>query len=120
MGTQVTLPQRGTTPKFSAHICCGQMAAWIKMPLGMEIGLGPGDFVFNGDPAPPRKRAQPPPNSAHCGQTAVWIKMPLGTEVNLGPGDVVLDGVVAPPRRLKGAQPPSFHFMSIVAKWLDG
>jgi len=27
------------------------MAAYIKMPLGMEVGLGPGDFVLNGDPA---------------------------------------------------------------------
>jgi len=45
--------------------------------------------------------------------------MPLGTEVNLGPGNVVvLDGVAAPP--LKGAQPPSFRFMSIVTKRLDG
>jgi len=26
------------------------MAAWIKMPLGMEVGLGPGDFVLDGDP----------------------------------------------------------------------
>jgi len=38
--------------QFSAHICCGQMAAWIKMLLGMELGLGPGDFVLDGDPAP--------------------------------------------------------------------
>ena len=29
-------------PQFSAHICCGQMAAWIKMLLGMELGLVPG------------------------------------------------------------------------------
>jgi len=28
-------PQRGTAPQFSAHICCDQMAAWIKMSLGM-------------------------------------------------------------------------------------
>jgi len=27
------------------------MAAWIKMPLGMEVGLSPGDFVLDGDPA---------------------------------------------------------------------
>jgi len=32
--------------QFSAHICCGQMAAWTKMSLGMELGLGPGDFVL--------------------------------------------------------------------------
>ena len=28
------------------------MAAWIKMSLGVELGLGPGDFVLDGDPAP--------------------------------------------------------------------
>ena len=37
------------------------MAAWIKMPLGMEVGLGPGDFVLVGDPAPlPKKGTEPP------------------------------------------------------------
>jgi len=30
------------------------MAAWIKMPRGMELGLSPGDFVLDGDPAPPK------------------------------------------------------------------
>jgi len=35
------------------------MAGWIKMPLGMEVGLGPGDTVLDGDPAPPQKE---PPN----------------------------------------------------------
>jgi len=28
------------------------MAAWIKMSLGMEEGLGKGDFVLDGDTAP--------------------------------------------------------------------
>ena len=51
MGTQLPLPQRGTAAtQFSAHICYGQMAAWIKMSLGMELGLSPGDFVLDGDP----------------------------------------------------------------------
>jgi len=27
------------------------------MPLSMEVGLGPGDFVFDVDPATPRKKA---------------------------------------------------------------
>jgi len=32
------------------------MAAWIKVPLDMEVGLGPGDIVLDGDPArPPQK-----------------------------------------------------------------
>jgi len=29
------------------------------MPLGMEVGLSLGDFVLDGEPAPPRKQ-QPP------------------------------------------------------------
>jgi len=37
------------------------MAGWIKMSLGMEGGLGPGDFVLDGDPAPLPKGAEPPP-----------------------------------------------------------
>jgi len=32
------------------------MAGWIKMPLGLEVGLGPGDFVSDGDPAPLPKK----------------------------------------------------------------
>ena len=64
----------------------------------MEIGLGPGDFVFDGDPAPPEKNGTAPTQFlAHVyfgKKTGGWIKMSLGTEVNLGPCDVVLDGVV--------------------------
>jgi len=36
------------------------MAGWTKMPHDMEVGLGPDDFVFDGDPAPPEKRHRPP------------------------------------------------------------
>jgi len=54
-------PPKGHSPQFLAHICCGQMAGWIKIPLGREIGLGPSDIVLDGNPAvPPRKRAEPP------------------------------------------------------------
>jgi len=70
------------------------------MPLGMEEGLGPGDFVFDGDPAPPEKRHCPHSQFlviVYCGQTAGWIMMPLGMEINLGQVDVVLYGVAAPP-----------------------
>jgi len=27
------------------------MVRWIKIPLGMEVGLGPGDIVLDGNPA---------------------------------------------------------------------
>jgi len=88
-------PRRAQPRQFLAHIRCGEMAAQIKMPLGMEVGLGPGDFVLDGDPAPPpQERGQSPQILAHvyCGQTAGWIKIILGTEVGLGLRDVVLDG----------------------------
>jgi len=65
------------------HLYCGQMAGCIKMPLGMEVGLSPGDFVLDGATLP--QKGLSPQFSAHvyCGQTAAWIKMPLGTEVGL-------------------------------------
>jgi len=31
----------------------GQRVGWIKIPLGMEVGLGPGHIVLNGDPTRP-------------------------------------------------------------------
>jgi len=75
------------------------------MPLAMEVGLSPGDFVLHGDPAPLPKKGQSPQFSAHvyCGQTAASIKMPLGTDVGLGLRDIVLDGDPAP--LPKGAHP---------------
>jgi len=39
---------------------CGQTVGRIKMTLGMQVGLGPGHIVLNGDPAIPPKGAQPP------------------------------------------------------------
>jgi len=52
MGIQLP-PKKGAAPQFLAHVCCGQTAGWIKMPLGREVGLGPGHTVLDGDPAPP-------------------------------------------------------------------
>ena len=63
MGTHAAPPQKGSRapPQFSAHVYCGQTAAWIKMPLGTEVGLGPNDIVLDGDPAAPSpKRGQSP------------------------------------------------------------
>ena len=56
-------PLKRHSPQFLANVRCGQTTGWTKMPLGMELGLGPGDFVFDGDPAPARKKGtDPPPN----------------------------------------------------------
>ena len=78
------------------------------MPLGMDVGLSPGDFVSDGDPSLPNKGGRAPSQFlAHfyCAQTAGCIKMPLGMEVGLSPGEFVLDG---DPARLpkRGAEPP--------------
>jgi len=51
----------GRALQFSAHVHCGQTDGCIKMPPGIELDLGPGDFVLDGDPTPlPKKGAQPP------------------------------------------------------------
>jgi len=60
LGTHLP-PQRGTAPQFTAYLHCGQTAGWIKMPLGVEVGLGPSDFMLDGDSAP-KKGGHSPPN----------------------------------------------------------
>ena len=52
-------PQKGGGAPNSIHVYCGQTAAWIKMPLGTEVGLGLRDIVLDGDPATPRKKGIP-------------------------------------------------------------
>jgi len=68
-------PPKGAQPQFSAHICCGQMAGWIKMPLGMQVGLVPGDFVTWGPSSPPKKGGRAPQFSAdfYCGQRVAHL-----------------------------------------------
>jgi len=45
-------PTRGRSPQIFGHVYCGQTAAWTKMPLGTEVGVGLRDIVLDGDPAP--------------------------------------------------------------------
>ena len=60
------LPKReaepgGRAPNFRP-MYCGQTAGWIKMALGMEVGLGPVHVVLDGDTAPlPKKGGRAPP-----------------------------------------------------------
>ena len=49
-----------TLPQFSDHFYCGQTAGCIKMPLGMNVGLSPEDFVLDGSQPPfPKRRRSP-------------------------------------------------------------
>jgi len=81
----------------------------MKLVLGMDAGLSPGNFVLDGDPFPfPKKRQSLPPQfSAHfcCGQTARCIKMPPGMDVGLSPGHFVLDGDSVFPPQQRGRSP---------------
>jgi len=115
MGTQLPPPEksRGHSPQFSVHVRCDQMAGWTNMPLGVEVGLGPDDFVLKG------RTAHLPQFSAHvyCGQTVGCTRISLGTEVGLDPGDIVVRW--GPPPQKKGGTAPNFLPMTVVAKWLD-
>ena len=52
-------------------VYCGQTVGWIKMKLGMQVGLDTGDIVLDGDPALP-KGAQPP-NCWPMSVVAKWL-----------------------------------------------
>ena len=113
-------PKRKRSLRFSAHVYCGQTAGWIKMALGMGVGLGsgtPGHILLDGDPAPQflahyillwrngciyqdttwyGGRPQPEPRQ-HC------VRWGFSSQSH------------------KGAQPPpKFRSVSVVAKRLDG
>jgi len=76
------------------------------MPLGMEVGLSPWEFVFDGDPAPPQKGPSPPifgpcllrPNGC-TDQDAIWYG-----DRHRRRQDCVRWGPSSPPQ--KGAEPP--------------
>ena len=56
----VAAPIRGTGPQFSVHVYCGQMAGWVKTPLGTEVDLGPGHIVLDRVPALRERGIAPP------------------------------------------------------------
>ena len=107
-------------------VYCGQTVGWIKMKLGMQVGLGPGHIVLDGDPAaPPPKWGGAPKISARLLRPNGWMDQD-GTWHGRRPQPRrVLDGDPAPfPPPQKGgggtARLPNFRPMSVVAKWLDG
>ena len=121
MGTQLPSP-KGTQPPIFGQCPFVQTARWTKMPLGMEVGLGPGHIVLDGNPVA-WGTALPPQFLAHlcCGQMAGWIKMPLVTMVGLSPGNIVLDALQTQ-LHLPGAQlpPPNFGLCLLWPNgWMD-
>ena len=56
------------------------------MALGVELGLGPGHIVLDGDPAPF------PPKGAEQSSSQLRHISTIDTEVSLSLGDILLDG----------------------------
>jgi len=103
---------------------CGQTVGWIKLKLGIEVGLDPSHIVLDGNPVPLPKGAQPP-IFAPC---LLW---PNGWLDQDGTGyggrsqprrHCVRWGPRSPSRKRGQSPPPIFNFRptSIVAKRLDG
>jgi len=50
------------------------------MKLGLQVGLGPGHIVLDGNPAPSAKGAQQPPLFGPC---LLWPRSPISATVEL-------------------------------------
>jgi len=103
----LTPRKKGHSPnQFLAHVYCGQTAGCVKMSLGTDVSLGPGDVVLEGvavAPPAPSKRGTAPSFRFMSG----LMKTPVGTTVDLGPGHIVLDGDRDPHE--KGTAAPVFR-----------
>jgi len=74
MGTHP--PPKGQSPpkNFFGPCLCGKTAGWIKMLLGMEVGLDPCHIVLDGDQAPPpRGTARQLSAHVYCGQKGAHL-----------------------------------------------
>jgi len=119
MGTQHPLPNKGVEPQFSAHVYSGQTAAWIRIALGMEVDLGPGHIVLDGDPVPsPQNGVKPPPIfSPFLLWPNGWMHQDATWYGGRPPGDIVRWGPSLSTK--KGTAPlPNIQPMCFVAKWL--
>ena len=114
--------KRAHPRQLLAHICCGQVAGWTKMPLGMKVDLGPCDFVLDGDPAPLTKRGRNPlPKNGPC---LLWPNGWIYRDGTWYGGRPQLRrvcvrwGTCSPSPKVSVA--PNFTPRSVVAKRLDG
>jgi len=106
-------------------VYCGQTRGWIKMKLGMEVGLDHGHILLDGDPAlPPKLHSFPNfrPMSCIAKRLDESRCQLLAVELGLGPSGpshIVLDGDPASRPRKGHSSSPTFRLMSAVAKQLD-
>ena len=116
MGTEPPSQKGGRAPhRFLAHFYCGQTAGCITMPLGMQVGLSPGHFVFDGDPAtlPPNFRPM-----------SIVAKRPDGSRWHLALKWALVQatlcwGTSSPPPK-RGQRPPIFGpFLLSPIGWMN-
>ena len=81
------------------------------MPLGMEVGLGPGDFVLPGDPLPLPKKGDRAPNFRPMFIVAKRLHASRCHLVWRCPGDFVLDGDPARPLNFR----PMFIIVIVIS-----
>jgi len=104
-----------------ALVYCGQTVRFIKMKLGMQVGLGPGLIVLDGDPISPSPKGAQPPNLRPISVVAKWLdgsgcylvggrSRPKQHYVRWGPSS---------PFPKRGQRPHNFRPMSIVVKIVD-
>ena len=103
----------------------GKAAAWITMPHGTMVRHGPSDIVLGGDPAhSPAKRGEGHSNPHHFPTHVLWPNGWMDQDATWHGGwprprpHCVRWGLSSPLKR--GTEPPTYRFMSIVAKRLDG
>jgi len=97
-------------------VYCSQTVGWIKMKLGMEVSLGPGHSVLNGDPALPSLKGHSPPIFGPC---LLWPNGWMDQDATWNGGKPRHRPHCfrwGPSFPKKGAQPPSFRPISVVAK----
>ena len=98
----------------------GPHSPWIKMTLGMEVRLSPGDFVLDGDPAPPQKGGEAP----NFRPISIVAKRLDGSRWHLAWRWALIQATLywmetQLPFPKKGAEPRNFRPISVVVKRLD-
>jgi len=112
-------PKKGHSPQFSARVCCGQTAGWIKVPLGGEVDLIPSDIVLDGDPAPLLKKGVPPISGPCLLWSNGWMDHDA-TRYGGRPRPRPRRARWGPSFPQKRNTAPNFPPISVVAKRLDG
>jgi len=99
------LSDRCLSVLFVTLVYCGQTVGWIKMKLGIQVGLGPGHVVLDGNSV-----LLPQRGGAELGPYRLWPNGWMDPDATWyrerRPGDFVLDGDPAPlPKKAAGSSP---------------